>query len=389
MNFGKRGRLTVRVSVLAMALTGTLMLAGCTPPDSGGTEGGSANVEFDETARSEAQKNVDALTAVPSYNGPTEQIDMSLVKGKKLYLIAFDLSNDFNRRLADSFEEAAKLVGAEAVLLSSGIDSGVAASYIDQAVADGAAGIALLSIGVEQVPSAIQNAASAGIPIVTMAQTSAGSDPGEGIVNQVTVNTTDIGAAQVDLAYLSSGESLDVVAYGGYTLPQDVSQLAGQEARMAELGLEDAFVKNDVNLNTFQTALPGIVQSAITADPGVNWVLPTWDVLGTYVLPGIRSAQAEDRVQVSTWNGIPAAMELVQDGEQAGVFGVPLRWWGWATFDMLARYIAGQDVAPDAENLPVRLFTPEVLADIDDIGDEQSLYEDDHVFDTYRELWGL
>jgi ribose transport system substrate-binding protein len=370
-----------------MGIAGALLLGGCTAAD-GGTDAGGA-VQFDDAKRAQAQANVDALTAVPTYNGPTEPLDLSLVKGKKLYMIAFDLSNDFNRRLADSFDEAAKLAGAEAVLLSSGVDSGVASSYIDQAIADGAAGIVLLSIGVEQVPSAIANAAAAGIPVITMAQTSAGSEPGEGIVNQVTVNTTQIGATQVDLAYLASGEGLNVVGYGGYVLPQDVSQLEGQKARMAELGLEDSFEMKDVNLNSFQTALPGMVQAEIVSNPKVNWALPTWDVLGTYVLPGIRSAQAEGRVQMSTWNGIPAAMELVQDGEQAGVFGVPLRWWGWATFDMLARYVAGQDVAPDAENLPVRLFTTEMLVDMEDVTDEQALYENDHVFDTYRELWGL
>lgn len=384
-----RGRLAKRLTLATTLVAVSALLVSCSPPAGQETDQGSSDVQFDEASLKKAQESVDSWTAVPTFQGPDTPIDMTKVTGKKVYLVAYDLSNDFNKRVADAFAEAADLAGVQSVILSSGNDSALATSYINQAISDGAAGIALLSVGNEQVPTAIQAAADAGIPVITLAQTSASEDPGPGIVNQANVNSKAIGAAQIDLAYLTSGESLNAIGYGTLVLPQDASQLEGQKERIAELCESCKYTSNDVNLNTFQTDLPNTVRSAVTADSGVNWILPSWDVLGTYALAGIDQAGASSRVQVSTWNGIPAAMELVKKGDQAGTFGVPLRWWGWASFDLLARYIAGEDLEPDAAKIPARLFTEEVLADVDDLSSESALYEDDAVFDTYKELWGI
>jgi ribose transport system substrate-binding protein len=372
-------------AVLALAVLATACGSG-----NGGDDGAPAGGEVDEAAMAKAQAVVDEYMAAPTYEGPTTPVDLSKVRGKTVYFVAFDLSNAFNQSILDHFKEAAGLMGLKVVALSGQVNPALETQHVNQAVRDKAAAIVLLSIGSEQIPAALKNAADAGIPVITMAQRSAGEDPGENITNQVTVNTTEIGKAQVDYAFTQSDGYVNAVGYGGKSLPQDVSQWEGQEARIKELCPDTCEYKsNNIDLTTFQTQLPGVARAAITADKDLNWFLPTWDILGTYVLPGIEQAKATDRVRFSSWNGIPAAMELVQQGKQAATFGVPLRWWGWATADMTARYIEGQDVAPDAENLPVRLFTKELLDEIGTVDDETKLYEDAAAIDTYRKLWGL
>jgi ABC-type sugar transport system substrate-binding protein len=380
-------------TVLALGAAAVTVLTGaCSAPGSGGG-GGSGASSQDNTnpaAMSQAQDTVDALTKPPTYKGPTAPVDLSKVRGKTVYFIAFDLSNAFNKAILDNFTEAAKLMDVRVVGLSGQVNPGLENTYVNQAVQNKAAAIVLLSVGAEQVPAALAKAADAHIPVITLAQRSAGQDPGKNVSNQVNVNTTDIGKAQVDLAYVMSKGNIHAVGYGGKSLPQDVSQWEGQAAEIKSLCPDKCtYTNKNIDLTNFQTQLPTIARSAIVADSQLNWFFPTWDILAGYLVPGIQQANAQSKVQFSSWNGIPAAMDLVKQGKQAATFGVPLRWWGWATADMAARYIAGQTVAPDAENMPVRMFTKEILDKAGSTTDEQALYQDDSVFDTYKKLWGL
>ena len=375
-------------AVIALGLT----TAACSPPEANSASSGerSQKVEVDQNSMDMAKANVEKLKAEPTYQGPSEPVDLSKVRGKTIYFIAFDLSNAFNESLLNNFKEAAALMDVKVVALNGQVNPSLETTYVNQAVKAKAAAIVLMSVGAEQVPAALQNAADAGIPVITMAQHSAGDDPGKNITNQVTVNTTEIGKAQVDLAYVTSNGYVNAIGYGGASLPQDVSQMDGQEARIKELCPDVcSYKRNNVDLSNFQTQLPGIARAAITGNQKLNWFMPTWDILGGYLAPGIQQAGAQGDVQFSAWNGIPAAMKLVSSGKQAATFGVPLRWWGWATADMAARYIAGQEVAPDGENLPVRLFTKDVLDEAGTVDDEAALYGDDDVFAKYKELWGV
>jgi ribose transport system substrate-binding protein len=383
----RRGGVPLIVAAIVFVLTATA----CSGPETtSSSQAAQHKGKVNAKSMAKAKANIEALMKPPTYQGPKDPVDVSKVRGKTVYFIAFDLSNAFNKALLDNFKEAAGLMGLKVVALSGQVNPALETTYVNQAVKANAAGIVLLSIGSEQVPAALKNAAAANIPVITMAQRSAGVEPGDNIRNQVTVNTTDIGKAQVDLAYVMSRGYVNAIGYGGSSLPQDVSQWDGQESRIQELCPDVCkYKKQNINLSNFQTQLPAVARAAITADKDLNWFLPTWDILGGYTVPGIQQARAEGRVQFSAWNGIPAAMELVGHGKQAATFGVPLRWWGWATADMIARYISGQDVAPDAENMPVRLFTKAVVDEAGTVEDESKLYNDDAVFDTYKELWGV
>lgn len=378
-------------ATIAGALAVTFLASACSTPSTS-SSGASTPTKDNTNARSmaTAKTNIEAISKAPTYRGPTAPVDASKLRGKTVYFVAFDLSNAFNKAILDNFTEAAKLMGLRVIGLSGQVNASLESTYVNQAVKAKAAAIVLLSVGAEQVPAALQNAADAHIPVITMAQRSAGGDPGKNVTNQVTVNTTDIGKAQVDLAYVTSKGNVTAVGYGGSSLPQDASQWAGQAARIKELCPKTcSYTNKNIDLTSFQTKLPTIARAAITANKNLTWFLPTWDILAGYLVPGIQQAGAEGRVHFSSWNGIPAAMKLVKDGKEAATFGVPLRWWGWAAADMAARYITGQTVAPDAENMPVRMFTKATLQQAGTTDNETQLYQDSAVFDTYKKLWGL
>lgn len=404
LGISKRLRVGPRplLSMSTGLVIGTLLLAACSSSTTDGDSSSDATVAPTEAQASAsaapggesdamalALAGVAAAKAVPTYNGPTTPLDTSLLQGKTVYIINSLPNNAFQDTMIQNFKEATGLMGMEVVALG---DSNPAqqTAFVNQAVDAKAAGIVLLSIGDGQVSTALQNAEDAGIPVITMAQTSAGTDPGKNIDNSVNVDLVAIGKAQVDLAFVLSDGYVNGIGYGGEVLPQDVTQWQGQQERIKELCPDTCkYSSQNIDLNTFQTQLPSVATAAMVADPELNWFFPTWDILGGYLVPAIESQGKTGEVRWTAWNGIPAAMELVRDGKQTATFGAPLRWWGYATADMIGRYIAGQEVAPDAENLPFRLIDKEVLDAAGTIDDESKLYEDESVIEQYKTLWGV
>lgn len=379
---------------IGLVAASTVVLTACSGGNAGGDSASPSGSDATATQGSnsdsmaKAQAGVDAAKAIPTYSGPTTPLDTTLLQGKTVYIINSLPNNAFQETMIQNFEEASGLMGMEVVALGDANPT-QQTTFVNQAVDSGAAGIVLISIGEGQVSTALQNAADAGIPVITMAQTSAGSDPGKNISNSVNVDLVAIGKAQVDLAYVLSGGVVNAVGYGGEVLPQDVSQWQGQQERIGELCPETcSYEAQNVDLNTFQTQLPEIARAAMIANPELNWFFAAWDILGGYLVPAIEAEGKTGEVRWSAWNGIPAAMDLVRDGKQAATFAAPLRWWGYATADMIGRYIAGQEVAPDAENLPFRLIDKQIL---DEAGtnDEATLFNDEAAIEIYRELWGV
>jgi len=379
----------------ALLITGAVLLAACSSSSGGGTASTSAAAQTSAAASSTsdamalAVAGVEAAKAMPTYNGPTTPLDTSTLKGKTVYIINSLPNNAFQDTMIQNFKEATGLMGMTVVGLG---DSNPAqqTAFVNQAVDAKAAGIVLISIGDGQVSTALKNAADAGIPVITMAQTSAGESPGKNITNSVNVNLVDIGKAQIDQAYVLSDGVVNGIGYGGEVLPQDVSQWAGQKQRISELCPDTCkYSSQNVDLNTFQTQMPTIATAAMVADPALNWFFPTWDILGGYLVPAIESQGKTGVVRWSAWNGISAATELVRDGKQTATFGAPLRWWGFATADMIGRYIAGQTVAPDAENLPFRLIDKAALDAAGTTDDESKLFNDEPVIENYKTLWGV
>src|SRR5713101_5978499 len=155
-----------RLSVLG-ALVLVVALAACGSAATGQTVVGNSS---NDAAMQRAKAAVAAMEAVPTYRGPTTPLDVSKVRGKTVYFVAFDLSNSFNAQILANFQEAAKLIGLNVVALSGRVNPALESSYIFQAVHQHAAGIVLLAVGHEEAPEALMAAQAANIPVITMAQ---------------------------------------------------------------------------------------------------------------------------------------------------------------------------------------------------------------------------
>ena len=129
------------------------------------------------------------------------------------------------------------------------------------------------------------------------------------------------------------------------------------------------------------------VQSALTADPSVNFVIPIYDVLSQWVVPAVTIAGRADKVKIATFNGTPFAIGLVQEGKVDVDIGENLDWIGRAVWTPRCGCFAGCPRSR-TRRYPLLIFDKD---NADTAGKPPKVntgYGDAYV-DGYRQLWKL
>ena len=94
----------------------------------------------------------------------------------------------------------------------------------------------------------------------------------------------------------------------------------------------------------WSTKIKPSVQSALIADPTINYVIPIYDSMSQFVIPAITITGKKDSVKIATFNGTPFVIDAVRRG----------RWkWTWARASagsplgsgrLHAQYVRAQDL---------------------------------------------
>lgn len=131
---------------------------------------------------------------------------------------------------------------------------------------------------------------------------------------------------------------------------------------------------------------PG-VQSALLADPTINYIIVIYDSMSQFVVPAVTLTHSESRVKIDAFNGTPFVLGLIQQGKVEMDIGENLDWIGHAIIDDEMRRLCG--LAPVADpRIPFYLFT---AANAKDAGTPPELsrgYGDAYVA-GYAKLWKL
>jgi ribose transport system substrate-binding protein len=135
------------------------------------------------------------------------------------------------------------------------------------------------------------------------------------------------------------------------------------------------------------TKIQSSVQSALLANPNINYIIPIYDSMSGFVVPAVRISGKKDQVKIATFNGTPFVIDLIQQGEVEMDVGESLGWIGRAILDSHMRTLCG--LAEPAElNVPFYLFTEANAKDAGTPADFDRGYGDVHV-GGFQSLWGL
>jgi ABC-type sugar transport system substrate-binding protein len=388
--WGRTRPVQAKYTMVVLAAALVLVLASCT---AGSSPSPSASQAAASTAPSpsavdcmtEANARVAAARAPLHFVLPTDPVDMAKNKGKTIWDIAPTLSNEIQSAVADGVTAAVKAAGMNVKVWDGKNAVPTENEGVNQAVAQHADGIILQSVSPALIQGPLAAAKAAGIPVIQWDD----DDPHAaltGINARVTSEFTKDG--EVLAAYALANSNCDthaLVLYpGAFANNVDISN-----------GFKDEFTKlcptcqvtaEEINPATMATTVAPQAQNAITRDPALRWIVPTFDYMTTFIDPAIQSMGASaSKVKVISHDGNPSNLDNVRKGDVqvADMAFPPAAYQGWVMVDQISRLMAGQPSVDDI--VPVQLVdTTNIPATNDELyasfGDYQA---------AFLHLWGL
>lgn len=130
------------------------------------------------------------------------------------------------------------------------------------------------------------------------------------------------------------------------------------------------------------------VQSALTADPTINYIMPTYDSMNQFVVPGIVAVGKIGKVHAVGYNGTPFVLKMMQDQDVVRVnISENLEWIAWANIDQAMRVMLGLKPLK-TEKMAMRVFT---RANVKEAGVPPVVNKGlgNAYIAGYEKLWGL
>jgi ribose transport system substrate-binding protein len=329
---------------------------------------------------STASASADAGTAAVPLKAPSTTADSAALEGKKISLVIV-IDNPFIRAVADGFQAGAKALGMEPSVFDAKAQVPLMNQGVEQAVTQGASGIALLAIPAALVEKPLADAVKAGITVVDNFNGSPSAPLPEGVTAHVTADFIRSGAMMVDWILKDSQCTANVGVLFSQNIPAAIDLRDGAVAELEKLcpTCESSVVEFDTG--NVATDLPQKVQTMLTANPNMNYIFVFNDSSVPFIDSALAQAGRSD-VKIVSHDGVQENLDAMKAGTTSQVLNVafpPNEWVGWALVDQLARGILGEP-APDW-TIPVR------LVDASNIAEEQLFPEYTGFEDVFKSGW--
>jgi ribose transport system substrate-binding protein len=336
-----------------------------------------------------ARALVERYSAKPTWTPPGESFDAAAcMADKSMFVIPLTNANPFNATISAGMEEAAALVGFDLRTWETQMDPAQWIAGINTAVAEGFDLIDLQGgLPPEFLQPQIMEARAEGVKVTAThnwdATTQTVPDFMDGAANTDYVTVGEIIAAWT---MVQTDGKVNALVLG----PDEITPTA--PLRDAIIGyLEDnctdcttTYINTPVN--EWATKIQPAVQSALLADPTINYVLPVYDSMSQFIVPAIQIAQSD--AKIVSYNGTPFVLDMMRDGDIVEMnVGESLGWVGYAGVDANMRLLCGLE-AVTVLNTPAYIFTDENVAEAGVPATFNDGYGDVHV-SGFKALWGL
>jgi ribose transport system substrate-binding protein len=371
-----RARRRAPLALLVIACTGALVATSAcsSSKSSAGSTGSAASTVATSSGSSgstagggvaAAAAELAKYTAVPTFTAPGPSIDISSLKGKTVYSIMQSSSNPFLAATESAQKALADKLGIDYVQYTT---QGTPAEWIrgiNQAIAVKASAILLDALDPRLVAPQVAAAKAAGIPVVSaqfydLSQVSSASSDLAAVRAD---NFTEAAKLEADQAIKDTNGQADVVVVENEEQLSTLAMLTSLKAEFAANCPACKVKYINVPSSDWATKIQTEVQSAIVADPGVNYVIPIYDPMSQFVIPAITATSKTNKIHIATFNGIPAVLALVASGPDVKMdVGENMEWLAYANLDEIFRVMLGQPALTN-EKTALRVFTTDNIAD--------------------------
>ena len=342
---------------LACVVLGGFALAAC----GGATSPGNTTTGATAAQLADAQAVLDQYLKVPEFISPGPAFDArKAVAGKTVFSLPSALQIPFIQATSDAYRQLAAKVGLKVTTWPNQGQQSQWVQGMNQAVAQKANLIDLLD-GADPnliMPQVVQ-AKAAGIPVVDTHDLDFGQTHAPNVAAFVDGDFISAGKLMAAWALIQAQGKADVLIISStnyqnsFPVRDGMTQLFAKDCPSCKVRVEN------VNAPDWATKIQPTVQSAITADPNLNYVLPTFDSMLVYVVAGVLASQAKGRVHAASYNGTPSTLDLIRTsgvvtmdvGENPADIAA-------AGLDQDMRVLAGLPISQN-EHLVLRAFTPQ------------------------------
>jgi ribose transport system substrate-binding protein len=143
----------------------------------------------------------------------------------------------------------------------------------------------------------------------------------------------------------------------------------------------------DVPVSEWATKIQSGTQSALLADPSINYILPIYDSMSQFVVPALRITGSEGTVKVASFNGTPFVLDMIRQGQVEMDIGESLGWAGYAAIDNIMRMLCGKPEVAKL-NVPLLVFDKDNIKTAGVPANFNDGYGDAHL-EGFRKLWML
>ncbi|MGH3854225.1 MAG: sugar ABC transporter substrate-binding protein [Pseudonocardiaceae bacterium] len=328
------------------------------------------------------------LSAAPSIAVGTAE------RGKQVAVITKDI-NPFIQSIKDGISAAAGKAGMTTLTSNPAGGAADVARQISQAIAQHASAVITVGFTTGEIAAPLQQAHSAGVPVVQLFVTDPGAPPASaGVFAYVSPCYSCIGAAMADIVIHDSashnpGGRADAVFVNAPDVGIATLEAKGFTAQMRRHCPRCTTMVSEAPIAQWGTQIPSIAAAA--ADPKVNYIVPVFDTAAPLIVPALAAANAAGRVKLVSSNGGQAQLQDMRDASSpqwVGNVGVNGAWIGWASMDEVFRALTSHPALAD-EKIGFRAFTPSNVGSLDLSRNPSTWYGGTDFGAEYLRLWGL
>src|SRR4029079_12664438 len=312
-----------------------------------------------------AKANLDSNRAVPTFKAPGPAFDAKAkAGGKTIFVIPASSQVPFVSTISKHITRIAKLAGVKVTTWQNQGQPSQWVQGMDAAIAQKASAIVLLA---GNDPAGLQpqiKAAKAkGIPTIVahLYDEKQPSAPNVGGLVNIPYNLA--GRLIADQAIVDPKGKANALVVTINQVKSTVPMVAGIKTEFAKFCKGCNLQFTDVTIADIATKIHPNVQAALTADPGINYVICLYDSAeAPFASAAIRASGRTGKVKISTFNGTPEMLKEVGKGIISMDVGENLEWIGYAIVDQSLRIMGGLTLVK-SEHVPVRVFDSSNIAD--------------------------
>lgn len=367
----RRGALLV-ASALALAMPGLA----------------AADASSDGIAHAKAQ--IDKHRAKPVFVAPGASFDAKkCASGKKMLSIPNSSANPFLKGIIKREIEVGKQLGLTVQEWQNQGQPSQWAQGVEFAVRNKFDIVNLISgVDPKTLEPQIRAAKAAGVKTMTSHFYDPSQPQNPLVAASLPVGFNAIGKLLADWAILRSNGNAQIVVIKSSEVPPTEPLMRGLRDELAA-HCPKCKIVNEVNVGVTEwaTKIQPSLQSALLANPNVNWVIPIYDSMSQFVVPAIQITGRKGKVKVATFNGTPFVLDYVRNGDVDMNIGESLDWIAHATIDGYLRSLCGLPVPKDI-GVPFYIFDAGNVKDAGVPAQFDQGYGSDYVA-GFRKLWGL